>query len=102
MKFYSAVLPTTAVLTAFLQTSAAHPLDCVATETPFDAGFGRCSTYAEGLGNNIFCDQDVDSNGVRAQDACAECGACVDEDTFCIDAALAAAATLLLAVHIYS
>ena len=51
---------------------------CVITDTPFDAGFGGCSTYAEGLGNNSFCDQDVDSNGILAQDACAECGVCVE------------------------
>jgi len=50
---------------------------CIVGETPFDAGFGDCSTYAEGLINNSFCDQDVDSNGVVAQDACAECGLCV-------------------------
>jgi len=55
---------------------------CVETEAPFDAGFGDCSTYAEGLENNSFCDQDVDSNGILAQDACAECGVCV---AACID-----------------
>ena len=50
---------------------------CIETEAPFDAGFGDCSTYAEGLINNGFCALDVDSNGVLAQDACAECGLCV-------------------------
>ena len=54
---------------------------CVETETPFNAGFGDCSTYAEGLTNNGFCSSDVDSNGVVAQDACAECGVCVGDTT---------------------
>jgi len=62
-------------------TSSTEPVFCVATDTPFDAGFGDCSTYADGLTNNFFCDQDVDSNGVVAQDACAECGVCVIDDT---------------------
>ena len=77
MKLYSSVLPTAAFFATVLQTSTAQQL-CVETDTPFNAGFGECSTYAEGLGNNSFCDQDVDSNGILAQDACAECGVCVE------------------------
>ena len=78
MKYYSTVL--TAAVAAFLQTSTAQQL-CVETEAPYDAGFGGCSTYAAGLINNGFCDQDVDSNGILAQDACAECGVCVTDTT---------------------
>ena len=77
MKFYSSVLPTAALFATFLQTSTAQQL-CVETEAPYDAGFGGCSTYAAGLINNGFCDEDVDSNGILAQDACSECGVCVD------------------------
>ena len=83
MKFYSTVLTTTAVAATFLQTSTAQQL-CVETEAPFDAGFGGCSTYAEGLTNNGFCSSDVDSNGILAQDACAECGVCVEAPA-CVD-----------------
>ena len=57
---------------------------CVETEAPFDAGFGDCSTYAEGQSNNGFCSSDVDSNGILAQDACAECGVCVAAPA-CVD-----------------
>jgi len=55
--------------------------ECVVTDTQFNAGFGECSTYAEGLINNGFCDQDVDANGILAQDACAECGVCQEAVT---------------------
>ena len=49
---------------------------CVQSDTPYDAGFGGCPTYAEGLDNHEFCASDVDSNGVLAAEACTECGSC--------------------------
>jgi len=84
--YYSTVLPAAAVVatTTFLPTSTAQQPICIETSAPFDAGFGECSTYAEDLENNAFCDQDVDSNGILAQDACAECGVCVAAPA-CID-----------------
>ena len=92
MKFYSTVLPTVAIVatTAFLPTSTAQQPICFETSAPFNAGFGDCSTYAEGLINNGFCALDVDSNGILAQDACAECGVCTEAVTppttlFCVD-----------------
>ena len=91
MKYYSTVLATAAVLaTTFLPTSTAQQPICIETSAPFNAGFGDCSTYAEGLINNGFCALDVDSNGILAQDACAECGVCAEAVTppdhlFCVD-----------------
>lgn len=41
----------------------------------FDAGFGNCSTYAEGLENHIYCREDQ-LNGTYAVEVCMECGQC--------------------------
>ena len=91
MKFYySTVLPTAAILATSLPTSTTsqQQLPCLETTTEaaplFDAGFGDCSTYAQGQSNNSFCSSDVDSNGILAQDACAECGVCVAAAPACV------------------
>ena len=51
-------------------------------QSPFDACFGTCSKYKEGWGpdsNHEYCDQDIDRNEVLAEDACEECGKCVED-----------------------
>merc|ERR1719235_1741891 len=55
----------------------------------FDAGFGGCDSYATGAPNHDYCAEDVDSNGVSADDACMKsCQLCEEkdeEDTKCRD-----------------
>jgi len=44
----------------------------------FDAGYGECDTYSPGMSNNDFCESDIDSNGIAAEDVCSECGKCMN------------------------
>mmetsp|Transcript_4806 Transcript_4806/g.7192 ORF Transcript_4806/g.7192 Transcript_4806/m.7192 type:complete len:154 (-) Transcript_4806:382-843(-) len=48
-------------------------------DSPYEAGFGGCENYAPGMRSNSFCGEDEDENGVRANEACMECGDCIDQ-----------------------
>ena len=50
-------------------------------KNPFDACFGGCKLYNPKWKDNLYalCNQDIDRNGVMAEDACEECGKCVED-----------------------
>lgn len=49
--------------------------ECIGDGSSFDAGWGNCSTYMEGLDNHDHCGEDS-LNGTYASQACPECGRC--------------------------
>jgi hypothetical protein len=48
---------------------------CVGDDATWDAGWGGCSTYAEGETNHWWCDKD-EKDGFLAEQVCSECGKC--------------------------
>ena len=47
----------------------------------YNAGYGTCDTYSQGAINHGWCSIDTDSSGLVAEDACSECGKCLDLPT---------------------
>ena len=56
---------------------------CVVTQQEWFAEYGGCDTYHPDAdeSNFAYCGEDVDDNGVVAEDACPECGLCYDAPT---------------------
>jgi len=48
---------------------------CQGDSSTWNAGYGSCSTYGPGAGNEAWCDSDS-SGDLFAQDVCEECGQC--------------------------
>jgi LPXTG-motif cell wall-anchored protein len=51
------------------------PVLCVGNADTWDAGYGRCSSYADGMTNHYYCRADS-SQGFIAMQVCSECGGC--------------------------
>jgi hypothetical protein len=77
--------PATNTTTAAAADDSADGTDTTCQDDPqWDAGYGLCSTYAEGGINFdvVYCEYDIDEAGVAAKDACPEsCGNCGSTDT---------------------
>lgn len=43
---------------------------------PWSSNYGQCSSYAIGTVNHGYCSSDTGTNGLKAIEACAECGQC--------------------------
>ena len=46
----------------------------------YDADYGTCDTYRPGEKNHKYCSEDEDDDGIKAEDACTECGKCIGEE----------------------
>ena len=55
-------------------------MPCQLSDPEYDAGYGFCGTYSPGKSNHAFCSEDENVDGVKAENACEECGKCSHEE----------------------